>query len=108
MTFEKPKTDISMITDYDGRYMEIIARLFRRGHDGWDGNAYDLEVFLTTGGFIAAYWHKMRLVGAIMWKQDGNTCEIVHVDFKRRWRNHDFDKELIAYMHWRANSATVG
>ena len=89
---DKPKADISIITDYDQRYLGIISKIFYKDLPSWnDKSGYDLNDILARGGHIAAYWERMRLVGAAVWEQtdDGN-WQLLHIclKFKLQRRGH--------------------
>ncbi|MCL2854396.1 MAG: GNAT family N-acetyltransferase [Defluviitaleaceae bacterium] len=90
---EKPKADISIITDYDQRYLGIISKIFKNGM-----TAGDLNDVLYAGGNIAAYWHKGRLVGAIVWTWCNEAGgQILYIGFKKRQQGKGFGKLLLDY-----------
>ncbi|MCL2236227.1 MAG: GNAT family N-acetyltransferase [Defluviitaleaceae bacterium] len=89
---EKPKADISIITDYDQRYLGIISRIFKKRM-----RVNDLNDILDAGGNIAAYWHKGRLVGALVWTWSEDGGEILHIGFKKKLRGKGFGGVLMNY-----------
>jgi len=90
---EKPVGDMSIITDYDQRYLNIISKIFNK-----QMSVDDLNDVLDTGGNIAAYWHKNRLVGAVVWTWDNaEGGEIKYIGFKKRVRGKGFAKKLLNY-----------
>ena len=95
--YTKPSADISMVTDYDQRYLGIISKIFKTNLEGWEGSAETLDDHLQKGGKIAAFWHKMNLVGAIVWKTNDDTTLITQICFKKKAQRQGFGKELFAY-----------
>lgn len=90
---EKPKGDMSLITDYDQRYINIISKIFKK-----ELSKDDLNNLLNEGAKIGAYWHKFRLVGAIVWTWDNQTgIEIIHMGFKKKAAGRGFEEALLEY-----------
>jgi len=92
---EKPKADISIITDYDQRYLVMISKIFYKEIDGWDDKSGRvLNEILEHGGNIAAFWYKMRLVGAVVWSW-GN---LEYIAFKLKEQGRGNGKILLDFV----------
>ncbi|MCL2350131.1 MAG: GNAT family N-acetyltransferase [Defluviitaleaceae bacterium] len=100
----KPADDISIITDYDQRYLGIIVKIFRKFMPitHWV-NVDDMNDILKSGGHIAAFWHKMKLVGAVCWTWDAEKGEgeILHICFKWKHQRQGFGARLLDFVLFR-------
>jgi len=99
----KPDADISMVTDYDVRYLKIISRIFAKGlpNDSWKGkNDKDLLAFLEGGGKMAAFWYGNVIYGAVCWQWNENKKEgkILQICFKKRLRRFGYGRTLMDYV----------
>jgi len=96
---DKPKADISIITDYDQRYLGIISKIFYKELAGWNDKGTDaLNALLARGGHIAAYWHKMRLVGAALWERQGEGWRLLHICFKMKEQRRGHGRVLLDFI----------
>ena len=100
---DKPDADISMVTDYDVRYLKIISKIFSKGLpvDSWKGKSHkDLLEHLENGGEIAAYWHGGVIAGAVVWQWDAKKSEgkILQICFTKRLRGFGYGRLLLDYI----------
>jgi len=103
--YPRPNADISLATDYDQRYLGIITKIFCKDIGEWEDRSTDtLNKHLDDGGQIAMYWHKGRIVGAMLWALDGDAWCITYIGLKSKYQNWGFDKELVEYMLWQINN----
>ncbi|MCL2169843.1 MAG: hypothetical protein FWB74_07455 [Defluviitaleaceae bacterium] len=99
---EKPVADISMATDYDQRYLEIISKIFYKELTDWDcKQGYELNKILAEGGQIALYWHKMRLVGAAVYQLIDNNWKLLHIAFKSKEQGSGHGKVLLDFVMYK-------
>jgi ribosomal protein S18 acetylase RimI-like enzyme len=104
----KPKEDISMVTDYDTRYLKIISKIFTKNlpPQMWKGTKKgtskgpaDLLAHLEADGKIAVYWSAGVIVGAIVWEwdEDKGKGSILYICFKRHDQRFGYGRLLIDY-----------
>ncbi|MDR2168470.1 MAG: GNAT family N-acetyltransferase [Clostridiales bacterium] len=95
----KPNADISMITDYDQRYLKIIGKFFYKDLPGWnDKTGEKFNVILARGGQIAAYWYRMRLVGAAVWEREGDDWRLLHICLKWKQQRQGHGRVLLDFV----------
>jgi ribosomal protein S18 acetylase RimI-like enzyme len=101
-TAEKPTADISMVTDYDVRYLRIISKLFKKNiPEIWkDKKPEDLLAHLDAGGKITVYWHGGVIVGAVVWEWDVNKNEgrVLQICFIKRLRLMGYGSILMDFI----------
>ena len=104
----KPEGDISLVTDYDQRYLLVISKIFYKEVPSWDDRSGDvLNAVLARGGRIAVYWHKMRLVGAVVWSADGDDWILEHIGFKRKEQRRGHGRVLLDFVRFQIQEAAA-
>lgn len=96
---EKPKDDMSIITDYDQRYLNYINKIFKKEFYGWDyrNGVENFNEILEGGGQMAAFWHRGKIVGAIIWHWGGEEGKITHICFKANSQRQGFGRLLVDF-----------
>jgi len=95
----KPKVDVSMITDYDQRYLENISKIFYKDLPGWNAkDTWELNNILARGGRIAAYWERMRLSGAAVWQPLGDDWQLTHIALKHKIQRAGHGRAFVDYV----------